>query len=120
MISVPAGTAQFCDVPPAGFEPALPPPEGGALSPELRGPNCANQPRDHRTVAEPPSPPRSGDPRPTSTRSWTLVGATALIGVQDREEGACARSALQGLGAPGFEHFAHGFDLALLGVAHLL
>ena len=24
-------------VPPAGFEPALPPPEGGALSPELRG-----------------------------------------------------------------------------------
>src|SRR2546423_10878209 len=25
-------------VPPAGFEPALPPPEGGALSPELRGP----------------------------------------------------------------------------------
>ena len=27
------------EVPPAGFEPALPPPEGGALSPELRGPN---------------------------------------------------------------------------------
>ncbi len=27
-----------CVVPPAGFEPALPPPEGGALSPELRGP----------------------------------------------------------------------------------
>ena len=26
-------------VPPAGFEPALPPPEGGALSPELRGLN---------------------------------------------------------------------------------
>lgn len=26
-------------VPPAGFEPALPPPEGGALSPELRGPS---------------------------------------------------------------------------------
>ena len=25
------------DVPPAGFEPAHPPPEGGALSPELRG-----------------------------------------------------------------------------------
>src|SRR5699024_3939442 len=24
--------------PPAGFEPALPPPDGGALSPELRGP----------------------------------------------------------------------------------
>jgi hypothetical protein len=29
--------SQFCSVPPAGFEPALPPPEGGALSPELRG-----------------------------------------------------------------------------------
>ena len=27
------------DVPPAGFEPAHPPPEGGALSPELRGLN---------------------------------------------------------------------------------
>ena len=25
-------------MPPAGFEPALPPPEGGALSPELWGP----------------------------------------------------------------------------------
>jgi hypothetical protein len=28
---------RFRGVPPAGFEPALPPPEGGALSPELRG-----------------------------------------------------------------------------------
>jgi hypothetical protein len=28
-------------VPPAGFEPAPPPPEGGALSPELRGLKCA-------------------------------------------------------------------------------
>jgi hypothetical protein len=26
-------------VPPTGFEPVLPPPEGGALSPELRGRN---------------------------------------------------------------------------------
>ncbi len=31
-------------VPPAGFEPAPPPPEGGALSPELRGPGA----RGHR------------------------------------------------------------------------
>lgn len=30
--------------PPAGFEPALPPPEGGALSPELRGPGPASGP----------------------------------------------------------------------------
>ena len=30
--------AQLWVVPPAGFEPAPPPPEGGALSPELRGP----------------------------------------------------------------------------------
>ena len=27
----------YAPVPPAGFEPAHPPPEGGALSPELRG-----------------------------------------------------------------------------------
>jgi hypothetical protein len=33
-------------VPPAGFEPAHPPPEGGALSPELRGLN--KQPTDQR------------------------------------------------------------------------
>ena len=33
--------SEFCWVPPAGFEPALPPPEGGALSPELRGPGPA-------------------------------------------------------------------------------
>ena len=32
------GLKEFGLVPPAGFEPALPPPEGGALSPELRGP----------------------------------------------------------------------------------
>jgi integrase len=31
-------------VPPAGFEPALPPPEGGALSPELRGPRKLRKP----------------------------------------------------------------------------
>ena len=30
--------AYMASVPPAGFEPAPPPPEGGALSPELRGP----------------------------------------------------------------------------------
>jgi hypothetical protein len=33
-----AGSGPILVVPPAGFEPALPPPEGGALSPELRGP----------------------------------------------------------------------------------
>src|SRR5450830_1326096 len=30
-------------VPPTGFEPALPPPEGGALSPELRGPGTGTE-----------------------------------------------------------------------------
>ena len=30
-------TGMVCVAPPAGFEPAHPPPEGGALSPELRG-----------------------------------------------------------------------------------
>ncbi len=33
-----AGSGPILVVPPAGFEPAPPPPEGGALSPELRGP----------------------------------------------------------------------------------
>jgi CheY-like chemotaxis protein len=33
-----AASWPFQKVPPAGFEPAPPPPEGGALSPELRGP----------------------------------------------------------------------------------
>ena len=33
-----AGQAQIWLAPPARFELALPPPEGGALSPELRGP----------------------------------------------------------------------------------
>ena len=32
------GSKMSALVPPTGFEPALPPPEGGALSPELRGP----------------------------------------------------------------------------------
>src|SRR5436305_15234649 len=38
-------------VPPAGFEPAHPPPEGGALSPELRGarPFTVAVPRSPRT-----------------------------------------------------------------------
>src|SRR6476661_11235132 len=35
-------TCRSSVVPPAGFEPALPPPEGGALSPELRGPSAGN------------------------------------------------------------------------------
>ncbi len=39
----PVGAVQraFLVVPPVGFEPTLPPPEGGALSPELRGPGSA-------------------------------------------------------------------------------
>src|SRR2546423_14268340 len=65
--NVPTGTAQFCDVPPAGFEPALPPPEGGALSPELRGPYA------WRRVAEPTDAPPAGyapiPQRPTLTCS---------------------------------------------------
>jgi CheY-like chemotaxis protein len=35
-------TQAFQRVPPAGFEPAPPPPEGGALSPELRGPKTTH------------------------------------------------------------------------------
>jgi hypothetical protein len=33
----PVADMRFLFAPPAGFEPAHPPPEGGALSPELRG-----------------------------------------------------------------------------------
>src|SRR5689334_9522921 len=47
-------TCRSSMVPPAGFEPALPPPEGGALSPELRGPcqtTLAHRPR--RTPGHP-------------------------------------------------------------------
>jgi CheY-like chemotaxis protein len=47
--------AQVCSVPPAGFEPAHPPPEGGALSPELRGrgtaPGYQEGPRGMRDAA---------------------------------------------------------------------
>src|ERR1700751_1412634 len=45
-------------VPPAGFEPALPPPEGGALSPELRGLTCRETCGKHGI-----SGPRLGLPR---------------------------------------------------------
>src|SRR4051794_30178822 len=38
----------FRKVPPAGFEPAPPPPEGGALSPELRGLGNRNDLSSHR------------------------------------------------------------------------
>ena len=38
--------SQVCSVPPVGFEPTPPPPEGGALSPELRGLS------NHKTVTE--------------------------------------------------------------------
>jgi hypothetical protein len=34
----------LCLAPPARFELALPPPEGGALSPELRGPASIGEP----------------------------------------------------------------------------
>jgi hypothetical protein len=50
-------------VPPAGFEPAPPPPEGGALSPELRGP-C-----DAATLAHALTYVGSGCP-PRSASSW--------------------------------------------------
>ncbi|SNQ48576.1 hypothetical protein FRACA_260029 [Frankia canadensis] len=45
-------------VPPAGFEPAHPPPEGGALSPELRGlwGNAAYVTRRERRIARPGAP----------------------------------------------------------------
>src|SRR6478735_9663408 len=59
-------------VPPAGFEPAHPPPEGGALSPELRG-------RDAKLYLT-TQPVRTGQGRgaPTSDRrSWSTVAQPA-------------------------------------------
>ena len=61
--------------PPAGFEPAPPPPEGGALSPELRGlglHEATSHPAARRTR---PSPPTAGSlPRPGRTPSATARG----------------------------------------------
>ena len=65
-------------VPPAGFEPAPPPPEGGALSPELRGLG------DHERVAGRPGRPATGFPppptvhtlRPALDRSDSVIAVT--------------------------------------------
>ena len=56
-------------VPPTGFEPALPPPEGGALSPELRGP-CAQ-----RRVA----PGRADPSQPSSQPAFDRAPSTAAL-----------------------------------------
>ena len=41
IVASPSASLSAADgAPPVGFEPTLPPPEGGALSPELRGPRC--------------------------------------------------------------------------------
>ena len=53
-------------VPPAGFEPAPPPPEGGALSPELRGLS------DPKRVAGAPGTTATGFARPHRPTWWEL------------------------------------------------
>src|SRR5262249_40174203 len=53
------------DVPPAGFEPAHPPPEGGALSPELRG--LRDLKKISRAITRPA---KRGRPRPC--RAWRI------------------------------------------------
>ena len=62
------GSSRTAMVPPAGFEPALPPPEGGALSPELRGPGTTELYQGNHTA------PRNGQPRgvdhPSSPLNW--------------------------------------------------
>jgi hypothetical protein len=74
--------AQFWKVPPAGFEPALPPPEGGALSPELRGLS------DQRRVPGTAPDLRTGDgwgyeatsgPPPRPARSWAADTARCAV-----------------------------------------
>src|SRR6266540_5349539 len=72
MVRTPVRLAQFCDVPPAGFEPALPPPEGGALSPELRG--LAT----HRGARDPPKTSRAPGPAARGTALPAELGQELL------------------------------------------
>src|SRR6266508_304061 len=77
MVRTPVRLAQFCDVPPAGFEPALPPPEGGALSPELRG--LAT----HRGARDPPKTSRAPGPAARGTALPAQVVADHQLAEQD-------------------------------------
>src|SRR6266542_1644133 len=92
MVRTPVRLAQFCDVPPAGFEPALPPPEGGALSPELRG--LAT----HRGLAERPAPPPAVPLYPPSSarsscmRVTSPVCASRIVLARLRTSSRCVRS----------------------------
>src|SRR5947208_3293822 len=73
------GTAGQRVVPPAGFEPALPPPEGGALSPELRGP-CEDNPSARPGTALHAGPGlacRRVEPSGATPGSWCCVSAGA-------------------------------------------
>src|SRR5262249_55916961 len=66
-----------CDaVPPAGFDPAHPPPEGGALSPELRGP------ANHGTVpARPAGPAYPGQPQVPSGFACRSVNVCRSVSI---------------------------------------
>jgi len=71
----------FRAVPPAGFEPAHPPPEGGALSPELRGLVSVGQQRNYQPGGGVRTAVRhgagSGVP-PRSASSWAIVCTSAV------------------------------------------
>ena len=80
-------------VPPAGFEPALPPPEGGALSPELRGPRRTSVSLPHRRHAGGGS---GAAPRSASMAVIVTTSAFCAVSIFEarlRSCGTCARSA---------------------------
>ncbi len=75
-------------VPPAGFEPAHPPPEGGALSPELRG-RGAELYRTHGTFRPPPTAGQLGG---VNGNGWAPRSAS-ICAITDASD-VCASSIL--------------------------
>src|SRR5918998_1438038 len=80
------GDQAFHGVPPAGFEPAHPPPEGGALSPELRG-LAVGQGRSYQHT--PHAPPTGGQgagsgvpPRAVSMSTIVVTSAACVSAME--------------------------------------
>ena len=96
-------SSQVRNVPPAGFEPAHPPPEGGALSPELRGLGAGTRVSVRRgpllATQSTPAARRGSPAASTSARpgSWASIASIerdvlVLVGAAVDVEVAAARS----------------------------
>ncbi len=88
----------FRVVPPAGFEPAHPPPEGGALSPELRGPGAGEKlpVRRGRSLGGTQGAGSGVPPRAVSISTIVVTSAlwvSAIERARVRTAGSAARSA---------------------------